>query len=104
MDTPVVPNRSSRPTILLRRTWREEGRVRKATVGNITNDVTLEQALLLRRVLKGEPLVAPSDVFEVTGSKLEGHVQAVLKVMKRLGMEKLLASRPSKERSLLSLI
>src|SRR5680860_1453068 len=100
MHVDIVPNRSSRPTILLRRTWRDDGRVRKATVGNITNDVTLEQALLLRRVLKGEPLVAPSDVFEILASKPEGHVQAVLKVMKRLGMEKLLASRPSKERAL----
>ncbi len=102
MHVDIVPNRSSRPTILLRRTWREGRRVRKATVGNITNDVTLEQALLLRRVLKGETLVAPSDVFGISKSVPEGHVRAVLTAMKRLGIENLVASRPSKERSLVT--
>jgi len=62
----------------------------------------MEQALMLRRVLKGETLVVPSDAFEVTASTAEGHVRAVLTAMKRLGIEKLLGSRPSRERSLVT--
>lgn len=102
MHVDVVPNRSSRPAILLRETWREDGRVRKRTIANLTQSVSLEQALMLRRVLKGESLVAPSDAFEVTDSKSEGQVRAVLLAMKRLGIEQLLASRPSTERSLVA--
>lgn len=102
MHVDIVPNRSSRPAILLRETWREEGRVRKRTIANLTQSVSMEQALMLRRVLKGETLVAPSDAFAVTGSKAEGHVRAVLTAIKRLGIERLLASRPSKERSLVA--
>lgn len=102
MHVSVVPNRNSHPTILLRETWREEKRVRKRTIANLTDKVTREQAELLRRVLKGETLIAPEDAFEITNSVPHGHVQAVLLAMRRLGMENLLASRPSKERSLIA--
>src|SRR5690606_14077864 len=47
-------------------------------------------------------LVAPADAFEITRSLPHGHVQAVLLALKRLGVENLLASRPSKERSLIA--
>jgi hypothetical protein len=101
MHVSVVPNRNSRPAILLRETWREDGRVRKRTLANLTGSITLEQAEVLRKLLKGEALVAP-DAFEITESLPHGHVQAVLLAMKRLEIEKLLASRPSKERSLIA--
>jgi hypothetical protein len=104
MHVDIVPNRSSRPAILLREAKREGGRVVKRTVANLTGFVTQEQALVLRRVLKGETLVAPEDAFEVTRSLPHGHVQAVLLAMKRLGVESLLASRPSKERSLIAVL
>lgn len=102
MHVDIVPNRTSRPAILLREAWREDGRVRKRTVANLTGVIDEEQALLLRRVLKGEALVAPADAFEITRSLPHGHVQAVLLALKRLGVENLLASRPSKERSLIA--
>lgn len=102
MHVDIVPNRTSRPAILLREAWREDGRVRKRTVANLTGVIDEEQALLLRRVLKGETLVAPADAFEITRSLPHGHVQAVLLALKRLGVERLLASRPSKERSLIA--
>ena len=102
MHVDIVPNRTSRPAILLREAWREDGRVRKRTVANLTGVIDEEQALLFRRVLKGETLVAPADAFEITRSLPHGHVQAVLLALKRLGVERLLASRPSKERSLIA--
>src|SRR3972149_3236077 len=78
MHVDIVPNRRSRPAILLRETWREGTRVRKRTVANLTKEVTLEQALIIRRVLAGETLVAPNDAFEQLTSRAHGHVQAVL--------------------------
>ena len=102
MHVDIVPNRTSRPAILLREAWREDGKVRKRTIANLTGVISEEQALVLRRVLKGEALVAPADAFEITRSLPHGHVLAVLLAMKRLGVENLLASRPSKERSLIT--
>jgi transposase len=102
MHVSVVPNRNSRPSILLRETWREDGRVRKRTLANLTDSISLEQAEVLRKLLKGETLVAPEDAFEIIASLPHGHVQAVLLAMQRLEIEKLLASRPSKERSLIA--
>src|SRR5690554_7507868 len=92
MHVDIVPNRTSRPAILLREAWREDGKVRKRNVANLTGAITDEQALVLRRVLKGETLVAPEDAFEVTRSLPHGHVQEVLAAMRRLGVESLLAS------------
>jgi len=102
MHVDIVPNRTSRPAILLREAWREDGKVRKRTVANLTGVISEEQALVLRRVLKGETLVAPQDAFKVTDSLPHGHVKAVLSAMRRLGVESLLASRPSRERSLVT--
>jgi len=55
MHIEVVPNRTSRPTILLREGWREEGRVRKRTLANLTH-WPAHQVDALRHVLKGEAL------------------------------------------------
>src|SRR5690554_6812085 len=87
MHVAIVPNRTSRPAILLREAWREDGKVRKRTIANLTGVISEEQALVLRRVLKGEALVAPADAFEITRSLPHGHVLAVLLAMKRLGVE-----------------
>ena len=48
----AVPNRNSRPAILLREGWREGARVRKKTLANLT-DWPAEKVDSLRRVLKG---------------------------------------------------
>ncbi len=32
----IIPNRNSHPQILIRRSWRQDGRVRHKTVGNLT--------------------------------------------------------------------
>jgi len=74
--------------------------VRKRTVANLTKEVTLEQALIIRRVLAGETLVAPSDAFEQLASRAHGHVQAVLVAMRKLGVGQLIASRSSAERDI----
>jgi len=100
MHVDIVPNRGSAPAILLRETWREGARVRKRTIANLTKEVTLEQALVIRRVLAGETLVAPGDAFEQLSSRAHGHVRAVLVAMRKLGVEGLIGSRPSVERDI----
>ena len=51
----IVPNRRSPPAILLRESIREGGRVRKRTIANLSA-LPIEQAQMIRRVLKGEKL------------------------------------------------
>lgn len=84
---------------LLRRSYREGGKVKKETIANLTplGDEIVE---LIRRALRGQEMVPVEDVFEITGSRHHGHVQAVVEAMSRLGMAKLLDSRKSRERSL----
>ena len=50
-----VPNRGSKPAILLRESIREGKRIRKRTIANLSA-LTLEQGEAIRLVLKGEKL------------------------------------------------
>jgi hypothetical protein len=88
-------------THLLRRSYRENGKVKNETLGNLSH---LPEAVidLIRRALRGEPLVGVDERFSVVRSPHHGHVVAVLTAMRRLGLAGLLASRPSRERSLCS--
>jgi hypothetical protein len=84
---------------LLRRSFREEGKVKKETVANITSlgDEIVE---LVRACLQGKQVRVVEDAFRTLESKPHGHALAVLTAIKRLEFERLLASRPSRERSL----
>lgn len=99
----IVPNRSSPPAILLRESYREGGKVKKRTVVNLSKVLTVEQAEVMKLVLKDVPLV-PADVFEVTASRSHGAVSAVLLAMKRLDLGGLLGARSCRERSLVLLM
>lgn len=96
-----VPNRNSPPAILLRESFREDGKVKTRTLANLSMLPPLAVDVL-RRTLKGEELVAADDAFEIVagGSPAHGHVEAVLTTMKRLGFFELIASRRSNERDL----
>ena len=93
----TVPNRNSRPAILLRQGWREGKRVRKKTLANLT-DWPAEKVEALRQVLKGQRLVAPEEAFAVERSLPHGHVEALLAMTRRLGLERLIASKRCPER------
>jgi len=95
----IVPNRKSPPAILLRESVREGQKIVKRTIANLSS-LSLEQAQLIRQVLKGEPLVAPEACFDIVNSKAHGDVDAVLLTMRKLGFDNLVASRSSKERDL----
>jgi len=94
-----VPNRDSPPAILLREAWREGKRIRKRTIANLTHWPP-EQIESLRRVLKGETVVSVDEAFAIERSLPHGHVEAVLGMVRKLGLEELVASRRCRERDL----
>ena len=95
----VVPNRNSRPAVLLREAWREGKKVKRRTVANLT-DWPEEKVEALRRVLKGETAVAPKEAFHIERSLAHGHVEAVLGTIRRIGLDSVIASKRSRERDL----
>jgi transposase len=94
-----VPNRNSPPAVLLRESSRLDGKIVKRTLANLS-DWPASQVASLRRVLKGESLVAPTEAFRIQRSTPHGHVAAVLGTLRRLGLERILARTPCAERDL----
>jgi len=86
-------------THLLRRSYREDGKVKNETLGNLSH---LPKSLIdiIRRSLQGETFVPVASAFEVLGSRSHGPVQAVAGAMQRLGFAALIASKPSRQRDL----
>src|SRR5260370_1177963 len=85
-----VPNRNSPPAILLRESSRIDGKIVKRTVANLSS-WPATQIDALRRVLKHESLVAPSDAFQILRSSPHGHVAAALGTLRRLALEPILS-------------
>jgi hypothetical protein len=94
-----VPNRHSPPAILLREAWRDRGRVRKRTIANLT-EWPPARVEALRRVLRDEPLVRADELFTVETSLPHGHVEAILGLVRRLGVDTMLATKRSRARDL----
>ena len=88
-------------THLLRRSYREDGKVKNETLGNLSHlpDTVID---LIRRCLAGESFVPAGQAFEISSSRAHGHVQAVSLAMQRLGFSSLLASKPCPERDLVA--
>ena len=86
-------------THLLRRSYREDGKVKNETLGNLSH---LPDSLIdiIRRSLQGETFVALSAAFDAVRSPAHGHVHAVASAMQRLGFAGLVGSKPSRERDL----
>jgi hypothetical protein len=92
-----VPNRSSRPTYLLRESYREGKKVRKRTIANLSA-LSDEQIEAIRAVLAGHTVRPVEELWQTTRSRSHGAVRAVRVAMQRLGFESLIASRPGPER------
>src|SRR3989338_4329466 len=105
MYVTVVPNRSSPPAILLRESYRDGGKVKNRTLANLSH-WPAEQIEGLRQLLRGEWRAgSPSgrrleESFEVVRSRPHGHVAAVVGMLRRVGLGRLLASRRSRQREL----
>jgi transposase len=95
----TVPNRNSPPAILLREGWREGPKTRQRTLANLS-DWSHEKIETLRRLLRDEPLVSPHDLFTTQKSVAHGHVEALLEMIARLELDRLLSAQRCRERDL----
>src|SRR5918998_894581 len=86
-------------THLLRRSLRKGKTVTHETLGNLSHlpDHLIE---LIKRSLKGETFVPAAEAFRITRSRSHGHVEAILTMIRKLGLEDLIASEPSRRRDL----
>jgi transposase len=89
-----VPNRGSPPAILLRESFREDGRVRKRTLANLSAWPT---ALVegFRTLLKGGVAVA-ADRVRIRRALPHGHAVAVLGTLRAIGLDRLLGKPADK--------
>jgi transposase len=94
-----IPNRSSPPAYLLRESYREGGKVKNRTLANLSQ-LPIAQIELIRRVLKGETLVSPNQAFSIHRSLPHGHMEIVLGMIHKLGLERMIGSRRSRQRDL----
>ena len=88
-------------THLLRHTYREDGKVKHLTVGNLS-DLPDDLIEVIRKRLAGEPLPAENDDFEIVRSLPHGHVAAVLGTLQKIGLDRLVASKPCREARLVT--
>jgi Transposase DDE domain len=91
----AVPNRGSPPAILLRQSLRENGRVRKRTLANLSDwPTTLVEGF--RTLLKGGVAVTEEGI-RIRRSLPHGHAAAVLGTVRAMGLDRLLG-RPTDKR------
>ena len=84
---------------LLRRSVREGPQVRHQTLANLSH-LPESLILLVQRALQGETFLATTDALRTTDSRPHGHVHAVLGALRKLRLDTLIASEPSRQRDL----
>ena len=102
MYVATIPNRSSPPAILLRESYREDGKVKTRTIANISY-LPKHQIESLRLALAGSLSAAgPAlpDSFLIARSLPHGHAAAVLGSLLKLQLDSILAPAPSRQRDL----
>ena len=94
----TVPNRNSPPAILLRESFRLDGKVRNRTLSNLSHWPPA-QVEALRSVLKGATALGPplAQAFDIVRSRPHGHVAAVLGTLRRLHLDRLIDPHASHE-------
>jgi transposase len=102
MYVATVPNRKSPPAILLRESYRQDGKVKTRTLANITH-LAAQQIAALRSALDGSltvPATPLPDSFRISRSLPHGHVAAVLGCLRKLQLDSILDPIPSRQRDL----
>ena len=99
-----VPNRNSRPTVLIRRDRREGTKIIKQTLANITH-LPPDMIEQIEIIVRGGTAVKSAEhvfgeVFEQSRSWNHGHVAAVLGTLRKLGVDKLVDRADSRKRAL----
>src|SRR5271156_3492507 len=96
----AVPNRNSPPAVLLRETYRQNGKICKRTLCNLSHWPT---AMVegLRGVLRGGTVIpVDRDAFTVTRSLPHGHVAAALGTARKIGLDRILGPEGNRCRDL----
>jgi len=96
----TVPNRRSRPAILLREGRRQGKKIIKRTLLNLT-DWPADRIQGLRWILADRPVAPIDKLFVIERSLPHGHVDAILRTIHKLGLDTLIASKPCRERDLI---
>jgi len=102
MYVTAIPNRNSPPAILLRESYRDNGKVKTRTIANISH-LRPQQIQALRAALSGSvsPAALPlPDSFLIERSRPHGHVAAVLGSLRKLQLDAILDPQPSRQRDL----
>jgi len=100
-----IPNRHSPPAVLLRESWRENGKTKKRTVGNLSA-LPNETVEAVRSALKGDVVPAalaiadPQKNLEIANVRQHGHVAAIVAMIKRSGLLQAIDRKPSRERDI----
>jgi hypothetical protein len=84
---------------LLRRSYREGGKVRHENLGNLSH-LPVEVIDAIRKMLQGRVLVDLDERLEIESSLPHGHVAAAVGVLRSLDLERLLARERCRERDL----
>ncbi len=87
-------------THLVRRSYREGGKVKQETIANITN-LPEDTREIIRQNLKGQVLVPVNEAMETLSSRAHGHVAAVMKMLDDLDLLRLISPTPCKERDMI---
>ena len=96
-----VPNRNSPPAVLLRESYREDGKVKKRTVANLSK-IPAHLVEQIRVLLRGGHAVESfEEALEIIRSLPHGHVAAVLGTLFRIGLDRMISSEKSRELSLI---
>ena len=96
----AVPNRNSPPAILLRESYRVDGKVKKHTLLNLS-DWPVAMVEGLRAVLKGGTVLPPGqEAITIKRSLPHGHVAAVLGTLRQIGLDRLLGPAGNRCRDL----
>src|ERR1039458_3946421 len=95
-----VPNRNSPPAILLRESYRENGKVRKRTLCNLS-DWPAAHIEGLRGVLRGGTVIASDrDAFAITRSLPHDHAALALGTARKIGLDRVLGPEGNRCRDL----
>ena len=95
-----VPNRNSPPAILLRESYREDGKIKKRTLLNLT-DWPTELVEGFRTLLKGgKASPVGEEAIIVRRSFPHGHVAAVLGALRKIGLDRVLGPAGNRCRDL----
>ena len=86
-------------THLLRHTYREDGKVKHLTLGNLS-DLPDDLIEVIRKRLAGEPLPSDDDDLQIVRSLPHGHVAAVLGTLRKIGLDQIVTSKPCREAQL----